>query len=334
MANSDEPIPLDAETQEVIRLLNVAAARCKKIMLDPPGGTEKGRAFAASRAAQQLKGINQQLDQLKQKLVSIAGKKISEAYSDGLRYGEQLAQEQGVAGPPFDGSFSQIDRRRAQILAQQTAGDLAKAVDSIKETTGKVVKQCQALGLDNKKVNTLLAGGTIEGAPKETLRDLKKLMRAAAIDGKVVTVNRATGEAIQFKPDYYAELVFQTKQAETVNVATVQRLQARKMFYVKIIGSHSINFCTAFVGRVFYTGEGKDPSGQYPSVHQLPNGGPPFHPRCTKRYTAFVPKLATPAQLESAKLKPGERELLGKTGGAAQKIYSSPKEGTDARPAS
>jgi len=330
----DQPIPLDDETQQVIRLLRNAAARCIRIMRNPPGGTEKGRAFASSRAAQQLAGINRDLNQVKGKLANVAAKKIAEAYRNGLLAGEQLANEAGVAaaGSAFTGGFSVVDRRRAQILAQQTVGDLSAAVDSIKATTGKVVRQCQALGLDNKAVNTLLAGGTIEGAPKETLRELKKLMRTAAIDGNIVTVNQTTGEARSFKPDYYAELVFQTKLAETTNIATVQRLRARKMFYVKIIGSSSRNFCTAFVGRVFYTGEGADPLGHFPNVRELPRGGPPFHPRCTKRYVAFVPSLATADQIENAKLKPNERELLGKTPSEAQKAYPLPPGNPDPLP--
>ncbi|HEX8342825.1 MAG TPA: hypothetical protein VF624_18120, partial [Tepidisphaeraceae bacterium] len=164
----------------------------------------------------------------------------------------------------------------------------------------------------------LLAGGTLSGQSQQTLRELKKLVRAAAGEGKLI---HAGGRS--FKPDDYAELVFQTKLAETTNVATVQRLQGRGIFYVKVIGSNSRNFCTAFVGRVFYTGPGSDPLGLYPHISELPRGGAPFHPRCTKRYVPFVPRLATPAQLEDAQLRPHERELLGKPTPQAQKTYTS-----------
>jgi hypothetical protein len=236
------------------------------------------------------------------------------------------------AGGAVQGGFNTVDRRRALVLVQQTTEDLTKAVDSIKQTTGKIVRQTQAEGLDSAAVNKLLAGGTIDGVPKATLRDLKKLIRTAAVDGKITTVNTSTGVVMNFKPDYYAELVFQTKLAETTNVATIQRLRDKKIFYVKIIGSNSRNFCTAFVGRVFYTGDGEDPLGLFPHVRTLPRGGPPFHPRCTKRYVAFNPRLATPEQIEDAKLRPNERELLGKSSTDAQRAYGNPPAGPDPAP--
>ncbi|HEY0007319.1 MAG TPA: hypothetical protein VGB55_01230 [Tepidisphaeraceae bacterium] len=195
----------------------------------------------------------------------------------------------------------------------------------MKATTGKVVRQVQGLGLDKAKLNTILAGGTIEGTPRETLRKLKEEVRKAAIDGKIVTVNARTGVAMTFKPDYYAEMVFQTKLAETTNIATVQRLQARKVSHVKIIGSNSRNFCTAFVGRVFYIGEGADPLS-FPHVRDLPGGGPPFHPCCTKRYTAFIAALATAEQVESGRLLPNERELLNSTSSDAQRKHENPSK--------
>jgi hypothetical protein len=323
LADGDDPIPLDRETREVIRLLRDAAARAKKVILNPPGKTDKNKSWNASRAAQLLAGVNRELDQVKGKLANVASKKIAGAYRDGIDQAEQQARDAGVRpeGGALQGGFTVVDRRRALVLVNQTTEDLGKAVDSIKATTGKIVKQTQALGLNPADINRMLAGGTIEGKPKETLRELKGLVQKAAIEGKIVTVNTRTGVTMSFDPDYYAEMVFQTKLAETTNVATIQRLRDRKIFYVKIIGSNSRNFCTAFVGRAFYIGDGADPKYGFPHVRELPRGGPPFHPRCTKRYTAFSPALQGAEAIEKAKLKPNERELLGKDSNAAQNAF-------------
>lgn len=322
MTDGDEPIPLDAETREVIKHLRAAASRARQLILKPPGKTDTARSWHASRAAARLKGINAELDAIKGKLADVAGKKIQGAYRDGVKAAEQQAREAGVQseGSAFKGGFSVVDRRRTQVLVKQTVGDFSKAVDSIKATTGKIVRQTQALNLDSADVNRLLAGGALDGDPKGTLRELKKLIKAAAIDGRIVTVNRSTGVAMDFEPGYYAELVYQTKMAETTNIATVTRLQAKKIYHVKILGSNSRNFCTAFVGRVFYTGEGTDPHG-FPHISRLPRGGAPFHPRCTKRYTAFVVALQTPEAIEDARLRLHERVLLDKEPGEAQKAF-------------
>jgi len=50
---------------------------------------------------------------------------------------------------------------------------------------------------------------------------------------------------MRFKPEYYADLVYQTKLAETTNIATLPRLKENKIRYVKIIGKTSRNFCNA-----------------------------------------------------------------------------------------
>lgn len=330
MTKGDSPIPLDNETREVIRLLQTVAERDKQLILHPPGTTDKSRSWHASQAAARLAQINRQLDQVKAKLVSVTGKKITAAYREGINQAEQHARDVGIrpAGGVIQGGFTAVDRRRATVLIRQTAKRLADAVDSIKATTGKIVKQTQALGLDTRDVNRLLAGGTLDGKPKAALRELKKLVQKAAIDGKIVTVNRNTGKMRSFKPDYYAEMVFQTKLAETTNVATIQRLRDKKILYVKIIGSSSRNFCTAFVGRVFYIGDGNDPKYGFPHIRQLPRGGPPFHPRCTKRFVAFIPALQGEEAIEKARLKPNEQELLNKPSSEAQKVFEASQKNT------
>lgn len=104
-----------------------------------------------------------------------------------------------------------MDSRRAQVLVREAAGDLSKAIDSMGAVTRRLVRKIQADRLDNAKLNKLLAGGTIEGVPAATLQQFKQEVRKAAVDGTIMTVNTRTGKARFFKPDDYAELVFQTK---------------------------------------------------------------------------------------------------------------------------
>lgn len=104
------------------------------------------------------------------------------------------------------------------------------------------------------------------------------------------------------------------------NIATLTRLRARNIDLVVVLGSTSPRFCTAFRGKVFSI-SGTHP--RWPALSTLPRGGAPFHPRCTKRYAAFVEEAATPDELARAVLGPAGRELLGKPPGEAQKAFAA-----------
>lgn len=322
----------EAARLEVIRLLKMAAERCRRVILNPPGGTDRAQSFNASRAAQQLAGLNRELQAIGARAVSVAARGIAAAYREGLEDAEQMArdalkegsqavEEAGVPAGTLTGGFNVVDRRRAQVLIEQTVADVHKAVISMRENTGKVVRQTQALGLNTNDVNRLLASGTLEGRPRETLRQLRELIKKYAVDGQIITVNKRTGVLMQFQAQDYADLVMQTKSAETATAATMERLQERGLYYVKVIGSNSSNFCTTFVGKVFYIGPGEDPTGQFPSSRTLPRGGPPFHVRCTKRFVAFVLDLQSQAAIKKAMLADHQRQFLGLDDRAAGKLF-------------
>lgn len=319
----DAPNPQPAEVQELIRQLRLASARAIRIIRNPPGKSERSKSFASSAAAQQLAQFDRELKVLEARAVNVASKTVRRAYETGLKNAEKMARDIGVADGPIKASFSHVDTRRALVLVRTTADDIGNAVRSIGQTTRRVVKATHALGLDAKEVDRLMAGETLSGRAPQALRELRKMTRAAAIDGKLITVNPRTGEERQFKPDFYADLVFQTKLAEATNIATLERLREKKIAYVRIIGSDSTNFCTAFVGKVYYIGEGKDPGGDYPNITELPRGGAPFHPRCTKRYVAFVPGLATQKQKDEGKPTPETEKLHGESVADAQRKFES-----------
>lgn len=318
----DEPTILPGEAKQLIRQLRLASARAIREIRNPPGKSESSKSFNATRAAQRLKQFNEELKQLEHRAVRIANSTVRKAFDQGLKDADEQLRSIGLRdNGPISASFAKVETRRAAVLVRQTADDLGNAVRSIGENTRKIVRQTHALGLDPADVNRLIAGATIEGKPAEALRELRAKVKAAAIDGKTITVNTKTGVIWEMKPDTYAELVFQTKIAEATNIAELERLRARGRFYVRIIGSNSFRFCTEFVGKVYYIGEGEDPEGIYPSIRVLPEGGAPFHARCTKRYVPFIPSLATPKQIEESKPTDKTKSLHGKSPTEAQKKY-------------
>lgn len=301
---------LSPDARRVVRLLQTAAERAKREILNPPGGTDNAKAFNASRAAQRLAGIRRELEKFKVEAARVAGEEIGRAYRIGIRRGEQLAAQAGVNVGGIRGSFTQIDSSRAAVLSRQTAGDLAKAFDSIGNVAERVMRRSHALGLNDEKINRIIAGGTIDGTPQQTLQELRKELRKVANNGMVEVVNPRSGLVTTFKPNHYADLVFQTKTREATVIATAGRLQDSGIDLVEIIGSNSANFCTAFVGKVFSL-SGKHPT--YPPFDSLPHGGPPFHPRCSKSIVAFVEELATADERRKSEPDDAVRELINKS---------------------
>jgi hypothetical protein len=193
------------------------------------------------------------------------------------------------------------------------------------------------VGLDKADIKTLLARGTIDGVPVATQKILRDKCQAVAdADGKLWVINK-NGDPMAFDPKKYADIVYQTANAEAVNIATLETLAAKSIFYVRIIGSNSQRFCTNFRHKVYYTGPGDDPAGLYPHIRLLPRGGAPFHVQCTKRYIAFIPRLATEKQTQKSKPDLKSVQHHGQSPQQAEKTYQqqnkSARKSTPRKPA-
>ncbi len=327
MPQGDPPIALNPQQQRIIAMLEDFARKCREQILNPPGKTAKQQTWYASQAALKLQGTERELARLGVKLAELVPPSMQSHFDQGLADANKQLREAGVldAGEPMQGSFALVSSERAQVVIRETADDLAKAARTTLDTTRKAVREINALGLDKAKVRELIARGTIEGQPKATLSALRKICQGAADKEGKLWVMKKDGEAMAFDPHSYADMVFQTRSAESANIATLERLDDKGVHYVKIIGSNSSNFCTAFVGKVYWSGTGEDPQGLYPSLRLLPDGGPPFHPRCTKRFVAFIMDLQSAKAIQKAKPDDRTRELHGKSPAQAQKSYAAPK---------
>ncbi len=228
------------------------------------------------------------------------------------------ARDAGVQGPAA-GSFTLLDRRKAEVLLHQTTSDLTTAANSIVAVAERTMRQTHALGLNDAAVNRIIAGGMLDGVPDEAHRELRKRLRRIAEGGLVETVNPRSGVVTTHKPEAYADMVFQTKTREAATIATAGRLAESGIDLVRIIGSDSANFCTHFVGKVFSL-NGTHP--EYPPLANLPRGGPPFHPRCSKTIVAFIEELATSEQIAKSRPNDAVRELMGATPAEAQRMHT------------
>jgi hypothetical protein len=329
MASSDEAIPPNKEQREIVAMLLRLARRCQQIILNPPGKSDAARSFNTSRAAQQIAGIQRELAGFNRTLAELIPKSIQPTLDAAARAAGRQLRDAGLIDDdsPLQGSFALTDSRRAQVLVRRAVDDLLKGVSSTVKQTRQIAADIKALGLDKADIKKLIAGGTIDGVPKATLKQLRDKCRAVADEDGRMWVATKSGGVMSFKPDDYADLVYQTMGAAARDIATRERLAAAGNFYGRFIGSNSARFCTAFVGKVYYFGPGTDPLGLFPHINDLGaqyRDFNTFHVRCTKRLVAFFPKRATPAQLAVATMSPADRaRYLGKTAAQSQGAYTA-----------
>lgn len=317
----------DRTLQEFIALYEAAAAHMRSAILHPPGNKASSQAWRKAVAEDKLQQLERLIRQLKSKAATWTGRAMTEAMQIGVRDANAQARGWGLTIPtpagPFGHvgteSFAVIDKGAVEVLMRDAYGDLAKAADSMQATAGKLLRQTAQHGLAESDINRILAGGIIEGTPRDTIRALRQeLVRVN--DGQVVTITNKNGDEMHFDAAHYARLVVVTKTREAVTEARHERLRELDIDLVSIIGRVSKNFCTAFLGRVFSIG-GKRAGSKYPPIESCPYGGPPFHPNCTKSTRAFIEELANDQQLAQAPLSADEKKLLNVDATKAQRNY-------------
>jgi cell division septum initiation protein DivIVA len=281
-----------------------AEARLRELILHPTGRTDRARAFSQARASALLAEIRRIQRQLKIDAAAVTGPALADAYRTGRAEASEQLAEAGVAAPgePFKGSFNSVDRESLEVVARDTAGDLNRAADGMADFAAQTLRATQQQQLSETDINRIIATGIISGDPSATQREVRDAL-IKAHKGNLVTAGGRTFEAA-----YYAKMVVVTKTRQAVTLGALNRFRAANILLVAITGKLSKNFCTAFLEKVFYIGDGQHP--KYPHYSTLPGGGPPFHPNCSKGVRAFIEPLAGAKQIEAARGAPDADLLL------------------------
>ncbi|GAB4191741.1 MAG: hypothetical protein Kow00105_05790 [Phycisphaeraceae bacterium] len=292
---------------ELVGRYERAAERLRDRVLDPPGSSDRARRWNQARAAQILTQVNAEIARLKRHAAEWTGRALEQAMRRGTRLADEQAAKAGVinTGSPLVGSFALVDRGTVEVLARDTVGDLTKAADSMQAQAGNLLRRMAAEGVTNAEVNAILTGGVIEGRPPATIRQLRDAL--IKVHGKRVTITDKNGQPRSFPAGYYAKMVAVTKTREATRLARHARLRDKGIDLVKVVGKISVNFCTAYLDKV-YSISGEHPD--YPPVSALPGDGPPFHVQCSKSTAPFVEVLADPVQVEDGKPDPDTDKLL------------------------
>ena len=317
-ANHHSGVPR-SESEQLVRWYAEARKRLREMILHPTG-TEAGQAFRQSRAALLIEQIDRIIRELDARSARWASKNLPAAYKDGIQAGLRQLEEAGVRVPGnlIQGSFSLVDRRSLDLLAQDTLMTLRKASGAMAESAKSVLRQTAQIGLSERQINDIIAGGIIEGTPRETIRTLREELQRVNADQLVKVIDK-NGNTRHYEPGYYADMVVRTKTREVVVKARHNRLNESGVDLVIIIGKPSDNFCSAFLGQIFSL-SGNHP--KYPAYSSLPGGGPPFHPKCSKGTRPFVEALADPDDLPfGGEGLPDAKTLLQLDPAQAQRAY-------------
>jgi len=295
-----------------------AAKKLRVLIEQPPGGpsVEWTRARAQSQYAQ----VVRELQKLKSTSNQIAAAALQQAQRDGRLGAQRMIDAMRIppdlANDVLRPNFALIDTRTVEVIARDTAADIARSIDSTQKALGKTLHAMADNGLKVEEVNRLIAGGVIEGKPAQPIRELRERLKKIH-NGNVVTVINKNGDPMDFDAGSYAKMVVHTRAREASTIARHERLNEEGIDLVIILGRISKNFCTAYVGKVFSL-SGNHP--RFPAITQLPSE-PPFHPNCSKSTAAFIEQLASPAVLKVGQMDLNDPMLSTQDRNALQRRF-------------
>lgn len=303
---------LDVAADEV----NLLAARAIADLSQPiaADGSASGAQWRQTRA-QILAG---QIDRVRRRTNAAARVTLLPAVldrsEDGLRRAEANLRELGFNGrDPLDpaAAFFRLPVEAIESIAQDTAARVAEdaaarvergldqhaasAVTVFRSLSESVANRDAGLrGTAEVGVNEAIARGLAVGQPEVADRAIRRLFADPAnparegvrkLGNKIIQVGKATLSVRD-----YADIVTRTRMAEAFEASGRARYASVGLRLVRIVGGQSTTFCTAFLGlAVSITGSPVEIDGvTYPTIESLPNGGPPFHPRCTKSTQPFL----------------------------------------------
>ncbi len=271
--------------------------------------------FRLARASQLARSIQDRLVALGRESTLVIEPGLQASVRRGIREADRQLRDIGLeaqpAGPSVVPVFARVDADVVDTFARDSVARMlagARNHGQRAEQVFRTMSDSVIAGTSGEvSVNRAIADGLASGDPRIADRAIRDLFRDPSaperegyrkLGNKLIQVGRAT-----LSVRNYAELVAVTRAREATESARHTRLADKGVDLVQITGRNSRNFCTRFLGLVCTLGPARD---NYPSVSELPSGGPPFHPRCSKSTAAYI-EVAVSAGRRSAHARAIER---------------------------
>jgi hypothetical protein len=263
----------------------------------------------ASRQRALLIEVELVLQELDVEAARLISEMIPPAYRQGVKGTTEGLRKIGFSPTPvaFNTKFH---GDALQLLMLDMQDTLLEATVGMRKSVRLALRRTQLRANLDRAVTKNIAEGVIS---RSTTRQLSRDIARTILDdfgNKPLTINGR-----QYDIKKYAKLVARTKTREAVTAGTINRMVEMGEDLVMVTAHGSKDGCGFYEGRVYSVSGG---SGKYPSISELPNGGPPFHPNCRHNLSPFIEPLATGAEKRFAKTT--DERALGKKYADVEKL--------------
>ena len=262
--------------------------------------------YRRNRASVLLRDLQRHLNRIDARAMTLVGPEVERAYRGGLSQAGKQASELGLGDDLPDGigaEFNLVDENAVETVARDTVARMHNAANGQADRAAALFRSLgeASVRVSESEVNRTIGRGIVTGDALEANRELRRLFDNDPATEK--TYRQLGSQIIQVGGwegplRTYASTVVRTRTREATVTARHNRLGEIGIDLVQINGRVSRNFCTRFIGLVVSLGEARD---GYPSIRELPNGGPPFHPNCSKGTAAFVPELVSSGRVSDSR---------------------------------
>lgn len=280
-------------------------------------------AFRAGRSAELLDSIRGIVKRTGLKGVKVVSPAVESSFTRGAALAAEQAKELGLGGrvtqTETSGGFVGVNERTVDAIAADSVakmqanlaqhGENAAGLFRSLSTSMAAIdstRKVRSFSLSEREVNRVIAQGIITGDPRQAMGAMRRLIgEGAGFDKGLIDNYRKVGNQLVSVGAWtgtvrtYAEMVVRTRTAEAQVEGQIDRQASLGLDLAQITGSNSTNFCTRFVGLVVVVRGGARDG--YVALSELPGGGPPFHPNCTKTLAAFVPDLVSEGRVEQSR---------------------------------
>lgn len=337
-AAMDQVLKNDAIARRLARQYELTI---KRIMRELAAGVSKAQAFRAEALIARMKVLLKQLDPRQAGLVQDwIQKELPKAYVHGdaetTRQLQAALDEAPIAAqrrfPTIDTRFTAINETALRGVIAAMESTMGAAKTQMEQVLGRVIRQTQTSLKRAAEIRDVTVSGFLRGVtPQAIADDIAGVLLGKALPAEVRARLEATGFNASMFQEFqavaqskliqvgkrrydvatYSRLVARTQLREVQQIAAITRGRQNGINHVQVLRHEQdhVDVCTAFMGRVFYTGEGEDPAG-FPSYFSLPNRGIPFHPYCECNTKPYVLLLESPANIagdrNDANLLPAE----------------------------
>jgi hypothetical protein len=246
-----------------------------------------------------LKVVNEEYGKIKDIMARYFTAAIRESYTAGEKSAKKAVGSRVAAALRASGKQEQV----IQLFTREVLLDTFTALDAGARDTERLFRLTQQYNIEEAKINQALkAGLETDNTPRAVKSELlKTLEERVGKDGKIITVNSATGTTRRYHPEAYADMVARTRVREAQSMAMKNSLLELGHDLVRVSDHDTeTEICLEYEGLVFsLTGA----TAGYDELDQLP----PFHPNCFHTLAPFF-EAKTDARREAQQESLQEQE--------------------------